>query len=206
MLDFYGMKLADQQTGQIDRASNWNSRFEHLNHSFHNYLRITRILKCLGEVGLEHYKLPFVQFVLKQIYEAKLLTNCYESCCKYWAAVLRNDADRDKLEAFIKANANKVPVSRYGGRYMREMDESDEEEEDRGKVVKKETKQPKLEENAPAAGAVEEKKEEIKEDKNNQTDSTTDKTQVKEKKEEQKEMEKEEQKEEKLEETLEKGE
>jgi hypothetical protein len=115
MLDFYGMKLVDRQTGKIERAANWSSRFDHLNHSFHNYLRITRILKCLGEMGLEQYKLPFVMFVLKEIVENKQLTNCYESCVKYWAAVLRNEDDRKAIEAYLQQNASNAPPSRMGG-------------------------------------------------------------------------------------------
>jgi hypothetical protein len=31
MLNFYGMKLADEGTGEIEKASNWEERFAHLN-------------------------------------------------------------------------------------------------------------------------------------------------------------------------------
>mmetsp|Transcript_8879 Transcript_8879/g.15215 ORF Transcript_8879/g.15215 Transcript_8879/m.15215 type:complete len:180 (+) Transcript_8879:42-581(+) len=59
MLNFYGMKLVDKETGQIGRDRHWKERYRHLNSSFHNYLRITRILKSLGELGFEHFKWPF---------------------------------------------------------------------------------------------------------------------------------------------------
>lgn len=36
--------------GEVARADHYRARYRHLNRSFHNYLRITRILKCLGEV------------------------------------------------------------------------------------------------------------------------------------------------------------
>jgi len=66
MLDFYGMQLVDRKTGTVQRnPENWRNRYNHLNRSFHNYLRITRILKCLGEVGLEHFKVHFVLHCLK---------------------------------------------------------------------------------------------------------------------------------------------
>ena len=52
MLDFYGMVLEDKKTGKISRSKNFRPRYDNLNNCFHNYLRITRILKCLGEVGL----------------------------------------------------------------------------------------------------------------------------------------------------------
>jgi hypothetical protein len=76
MLHFYGMELANKETGevsraacalstdvvaQIKRASHWQARYRHLDNSFHNYLRITRILKSLGELGYEHYKWPFLR-------------------------------------------------------------------------------------------------------------------------------------------------
>jgi len=102
MLDFYGMQIADKQSGKLARSASWQPRYDNLNSSFHNYLRITRILKCLGEVGLEHYKLPFVEHVLDEVYNKKQLTNCYESCCKYWAPVLRVPEEREKLIAYVK--------------------------------------------------------------------------------------------------------
>ena len=51
MLHFYGMRLVDSATGKVARAEHYRGRYAHLNRSFHNYLRITRILKCLGECG-----------------------------------------------------------------------------------------------------------------------------------------------------------
>ena len=31
MLDFYGMVLKNESTGEIERAENWKARFKHLN-------------------------------------------------------------------------------------------------------------------------------------------------------------------------------
>ena len=63
------MRLSSEKTGDLERADNWKERFHHLqlNHSMHNYLRITRIRKCLGEMQLEHLKAPFVRYVLFEI-------------------------------------------------------------------------------------------------------------------------------------------
>ena len=52
--------MTDEKTGKLGRADNWKERFCHLNHSMYNYLRIIRILKCLGEMHLGHLKAPFV--------------------------------------------------------------------------------------------------------------------------------------------------
>ena len=87
MLDFYGMRLKDERTGEVERAENWKERFSHLNRSMHNYLRITRILKCLGEMKLEHLKPPFVRYVLYEIISEQTLYNCLDSCINYWLQV-----------------------------------------------------------------------------------------------------------------------
>jgi hypothetical protein len=72
MLDFYGMQLVDEQLGVVARAVNYRSRYAHLNRSFHNYLRVTRILKCLGELGREELKLGFLLHVVRELVEGEL--------------------------------------------------------------------------------------------------------------------------------------
>eukprot|EP01065_Artemidia_motanka_P045369 TRINITY_DN664_c0_g1_i1.p2 TRINITY_DN664_c0_g1~~TRINITY_DN664_c0_g1_i1.p2 ORF type:complete len:328 (+),score=99.28 TRINITY_DN664_c0_g1_i1:78-1061(+) len=105
MLDFYGMQLQDRATGKVVRSSSpyWRARYSNLNLSFHNNLRITRILKCLGEVGLEHMKRPFVEHVLTEVYENEQLVRCRESCMDYWANTLRRQEDRDAVTVFTQA-------------------------------------------------------------------------------------------------------
>lgn len=100
MLDFYGMQVQDEKTGTIIHNPNWRTRFQHLNQSYHNYLRITRILKCLGEVGFEHYKLPFLQFIAAEIL-AGHLRGCLRSAKDYWFPLLRSQSDRATLENFV---------------------------------------------------------------------------------------------------------
>ncbi|KAL3841890.1 hypothetical protein ACJMK2_020467 [Sinanodonta woodiana] len=94
MLNFYGMKLEDDESGKIERAENWEDRFKHLNKSFHNYLRITRILKCLGELEYEQLKKPFIEFILYEAMVEKTLPNLLNSCYNYWINVLRDDNER----------------------------------------------------------------------------------------------------------------
>ncbi|XP_061183644.1 opioid growth factor receptor-like protein 1 [Saccostrea echinata] len=101
MLDFYGMKL-DEKTGQVSRAKNWKARFSHLNRSYHNYLRITRILKFLGEFGYEHYKRPFVEFTLQEAMEHETLENTLESCVRYWLETIKSEEDREQLKDYIR--------------------------------------------------------------------------------------------------------
>lgn len=94
MLDFYGIKLKDKTTGELERASNYKSRYRNLNSSSHNYLRITRILKCLGEFGLESWKKYFIDYMIEEVWVNRLLPNCASSLRYYWVETLRNDEER----------------------------------------------------------------------------------------------------------------
>uniref|UniRef100_A0A8C8H5W7 Opioid growth factor receptor (OGFr) conserved domain-containing protein n=1 Tax=Oncorhynchus tshawytscha TaxID=74940 RepID=A0A8C8H5W7_ONCTS len=64
MLDFYGIELSNDITGEVKLANNWRERFDNLERNTHNNLRITRILKCLGTLGFTHYQAPLVRFIL----------------------------------------------------------------------------------------------------------------------------------------------
>jgi len=50
-LDFLGIALVDEDTGAVERTPGFAARFENLRTRGHNFLRITRVLKFLGEVG-----------------------------------------------------------------------------------------------------------------------------------------------------------
>ena len=102
MLDFYGMQLMDASTGEVARHARYRWCYENLNYSAHNSLRITRILKSLGELGLEHYKKPFVMHVLREIYEHGELVRTKSSCAHYWAAVLRSDDELEEVQNYIR--------------------------------------------------------------------------------------------------------
>jgi hypothetical protein len=47
----------------------WEARFSNLCHNGHNFLRITRILKCLGEIGFDHFQVPLLSAFLEQVVE-----------------------------------------------------------------------------------------------------------------------------------------
>uniref|UniRef100_A0A8C2DQQ6 Opioid growth factor receptor (OGFr) conserved domain-containing protein n=1 Tax=Cyprinus carpio TaxID=7962 RepID=A0A8C2DQQ6_CYPCA len=79
MLDFYGLRLANESTGEVERAPNWKDRFRNLNRFTHNNLRITRILKCLGTLGLKHYQAPLVKFFLHETLVVGHLSNVKQS-------------------------------------------------------------------------------------------------------------------------------
>ncbi|KAM9365846.1 opioid growth factor receptor-like protein 1 [Pholidichthys leucotaenia] len=101
MLDFYGVKLLDK-SGNVARAPNWQERFQHLNESHHNYLRITRILKSLGELGYEAFKAPLVCLFLEESLAHSTLPNMQHSILEYYVYTIRLPATRRRLLRFAR--------------------------------------------------------------------------------------------------------
>ncbi|XP_068583247.1 opioid growth factor receptor-like protein 1 [Cebidichthys violaceus] len=101
MLDFYGVKLLDK-SGNVARAPNWQERFQHLNESQHNYLRITRILKSLGELGYEAFKAPLVRLFLEESLCHNTLPNMQHSALEYFVYTIRLPATRRRLLRYAR--------------------------------------------------------------------------------------------------------
>uniref|UniRef100_G3UEA8 Opioid growth factor receptor like 1 n=1 Tax=Loxodonta africana TaxID=9785 RepID=G3UEA8_LOXAF len=101
MLEFFGIKLIDK-TGNVARAVNWQERFRHLNESQHNYLRITRILKSLGELGYESFKSPLVKFILHEALVENTIPNIKQSALEYFVYTIRDRRERRKLLRFAQ--------------------------------------------------------------------------------------------------------
>ncbi|XP_051008932.1 opioid growth factor receptor-like protein 1 isoform X2 [Acomys russatus] len=101
MLEFFGIKLIDK-TGNVARAVNWQERFQHLNESQHNYLRITRILKSLGELGYENFKSPLVKFILHEALVENTIPNIKQSALEYFVYTIRDRRERRKLLRFAQ--------------------------------------------------------------------------------------------------------
>ncbi|KAG8444888.1 hypothetical protein GDO86_009879 [Hymenochirus boettgeri] len=99
MLDFFGIQLINKN-GNVSRATNWKERFQHLNESQHNYLRITRILKSLGELGYENFKLPLVKLFLQESIVANTIPNMKQSALEYFVYTIKERRQRRKLLRF----------------------------------------------------------------------------------------------------------
>ena len=69
----------------------------------HNYLRITRILKSLGELGYEHYKAHLVEFILTEALQEKTLVNCLDSCLDFWVNTIKDDFERARLKDYAES-------------------------------------------------------------------------------------------------------
>jgi len=55
----------------------------------------------LGELGYEHYKRPFLEHFIKEIWVEKVLPECADSCADYWIGTMKDDKDRAALEAKV---------------------------------------------------------------------------------------------------------
>ncbi|XP_047437806.1 opioid growth factor receptor-like [Mugil cephalus] len=104
MLDFYGIELCDEATGEVRRASNWKERFNNLNSHTHNNLRITRILKCLGTLGYRQYQAPLVHFFLHETLVEGQLPNVKESVLNYFVFAVLDKRERRNLIKFAYEN------------------------------------------------------------------------------------------------------
>uniref|UniRef100_A0A8B9SUV7 Opioid growth factor receptor n=1 Tax=Anas platyrhynchos TaxID=8839 RepID=A0A8B9SUV7_ANAPL len=63
----------------------------------HNNLRITRILKCLGEMGYEHYQVHLVKFFLTETLVKETLPNVKRSALDYFLFTVRSKQKRREL-------------------------------------------------------------------------------------------------------------
>lgn len=100
MLGFYGIRLVNKETGEVKRAENWKERFGNLERNMHNNLRITRILKSLGELGFEHYQAPLVRFFLEETLVKKTLSSVKRSVLDYFLFAVLDKQKRQDLVRF----------------------------------------------------------------------------------------------------------
>lgn len=70
--------------------------------SQHNYLRITRILKSLGELGYEAFKAPLVRLFLEESLCHNTLPNMQHSILEYFVYTIRLPATRRRLLRFAR--------------------------------------------------------------------------------------------------------
>ncbi|XP_060913317.1 opioid growth factor receptor-like protein 1 [Labrus mixtus] len=100
MLGFYGMRLVSKETGEVKRADNWKERFGNLERNMHNNLRITRILKSLGELGFKHFQAPLVRFFLEETLVKKTLSSVKRSVLDYFLFAVKDKQKRQELVHF----------------------------------------------------------------------------------------------------------
>eukprot|EP00063_Salmo_salar_P047173 XP_014022008.1 PREDICTED: opioid growth factor receptor-like [Salmo salar] len=104
MLDFYGIELSNDITGEVKLENNWRERFDNLERNTHNNLRITRILKCLGTLGFPHYQAPLVRIFLEQTLVKGKLYNVKESALNYFIFAVIAKQERRNLVKYAYAH------------------------------------------------------------------------------------------------------
>eukprot|EP00756_Hemistasia_phaeocysticola_P012139 Hpha_TRINITY_DN15175_c1_g7::TRINITY_DN15175_c1_g7_i1::g.127629::m.127629 len=139
MLDFYGTQL-DPASKAVTRRSNYAARFKNLCNNSHNFLRITRILKFLGEVGLERYKAPLLRFWAKEAFgNDRLLAGCIRSLCEYWVHTLKDDSERAEIARYVSDQRTALlrdgPRTREGGKAEKRRREGGEAEKKRQRTL-----------------------------------------------------------------------
>jgi len=95
------MRLADETLGFVVRHSNYVQRYSNLNYSSHNYLRITRILKCLAEFGRPSLQLGFLLHIVRELTTGQLHSGVAKSAVNYWIPVLQSAEDRARLQSVM---------------------------------------------------------------------------------------------------------
>ncbi|ORY89624.1 opioid growth factor receptor conserved region-domain-containing protein [Leucosporidium creatinivorum] len=123
MLDFYGMRLVDEETGQLARseevapsAASWRARYANLTRNMHNFLRITRIMKSNSEFGQEHLNAPFLLFFLVEQERDELNSSSLtRSMDNYWRWCIRDDEEREFVGEMVEK------VREGGGEWTEEM-------------------------------------------------------------------------------------
>jgi hypothetical protein len=93
MLNFYGITLKDESTGEVDKNNIWETRFYNLEHHYHNNLRINRILTSLGHLGFTRYKAPLLRFWEKVIVKEGHLPYCNKSFTHFWLKTIEYDTE-----------------------------------------------------------------------------------------------------------------
>jgi len=118
MLDFYGIQLLDRETGLLSRSvppRNYAARYTNLRRHPHNFLRISRILKHLSEMGLEHLNGGFILHLLNEQSEHNTLADAYliGSMDRWWANCIRNQEERRAIrEAITKVRSGQMTFTR----------------------------------------------------------------------------------------------
>lgn len=127
MLNFYGLRIVDYKTGELDRTEEWEDRFLNLNYCSHNNLRISachccpdhargivsptpplpgRILIALGEHGFGRYKRTFLARLREEIEEKGQMPECAQSLKKFWTFLVEEEDTPQ-----YKRKTKEVPLS-----------------------------------------------------------------------------------------------
>ena len=99
MLDFFGMRMTEEKD-EVDqhfvRTEAYRERYRNFERRPHNWLRMTRIIKCLGALGLTEWQVPLCRFLLEEVKSGRL-SHCMYSLRDYWIEVVLDEVERPVL-------------------------------------------------------------------------------------------------------------
>ncbi|XP_052250813.1 opioid growth factor receptor-like isoform X2 [Dreissena polymorpha] len=102
MLDFYGMELVDVTSGKVRRCTkNWENRYAYLNRTFPNYIRIRRILICLGQLGYERFQVPLVRFIMAEAKVTEELHAVDSKIIRILIEAIKDEDDRLSMSTLL---------------------------------------------------------------------------------------------------------
>jgi hypothetical protein len=99
MLDFWGMIILNVTSGVIKRSDNYKDRYKKWMGT-HNNLRISRCLKSLGELGLNRFQLPLVEFLIEEVMSGEI-KGSFDSLVNYWIPMLSEDDQKKVKKKFV---------------------------------------------------------------------------------------------------------
>lgn len=118
MLDFYGCRLVDERTGELARADNYAERYAAMNFAFnHNWLRISRIIVSLGELGFGRYKRPLLDHLRREV-ELGTLGAARQSCETFWVRLVEDE----DTPAYRQKTREDGPEDRGVSAYLAQLD------------------------------------------------------------------------------------
>ena len=104
MLEFYGMSLitlpAAGGLAVCRNPATWDACIRNLSWSSHNWLRISRILKFLTDIGLEEEKMAYLRRLRYEVTIANTLSHAGNSYTRFWAGTIADEAARKAFLAF----------------------------------------------------------------------------------------------------------
>ena len=113
ILDFFGLKLVNKKTGEIERnLETYEERYSFLSRSSHNYLRISRILKFFAILEFEEFQLNFLKFMVKEIFENQELLPLMDSLISYWLPTILKESSLQIIENMIMELLKYSKISR----------------------------------------------------------------------------------------------
>lgn len=66
-----------------------------------SFLRISRLVRCMGEVGLQQWQRPLLAQLATEVFQTGALRSAADSYCKHWLAHVSSADDREALQALI---------------------------------------------------------------------------------------------------------